>query len=149
MTNRYLLLRLLLIFGVVAITFMSEACAAGPSRAPAAKTDQAGNESATNASTGVTQQDSQSAEDRTLIAVSKAIRRAKLTDRPDECLAYRFDDKSSEDAYVVEVRENHRHASCGGDPQTQPRLFTVRVNKKTQAMSTDAGSPGQFHPLEK
>ena len=93
------------------------------------------------------QQDSQNAKDRTLIAVRKAIRQAHLTDRRDECLAYRFDSNESEDAYLVEVMENHRRASCGGDPQTQPRLFTIRVDKKTQAMSTDQGSPGRFRPL--
>jgi hypothetical protein len=92
--------------------------------------------------------ESRSIEDRTLIAVSKAIRESHLTNRPDECLAYRFDSKSLKDSYLVEVRENHQHPGCGGDPQTQPRLFTVKVDKKSHKMSTDVASPGKFHPLQ-
>jgi hypothetical protein len=83
-----------------------------------------------------------------VVAVSKAIRKYRLTARADECLAYGFDDKSDADAYLVEVRENHRRASCGGDPQTSPRLFTVRVAKTTGEMSSDAKSPGEFRPLQ-
>ena len=90
-------------------------------------------------------------EDKALLAVSAAIRKNHLVDqKPDQCLAYRVDSKSMKDAYVVEVRENHRHKECGGDPQTSPRLFTVRVAKATGDMTTDANSPaGEFRPLPK
>jgi hypothetical protein len=121
---------------MVLVTLGIPACAAGQ-RSPAPDGASDSHESV------------QSVEDRTLITVSKAIREAHLTGRPDECLAYRFDSNPSGGAYLVEVRENHRRASCGGDPQTQPRLFTVKVDKKTQQMSCDAGSPGKFHPLHK
>ena len=90
----------------------------------------------------------ESAEDKTVLAVSKAIRTYKLSDREDACLAYRFDDAALPDAYVVDVLENHRHAKCGGDPNTAPRLFTVRVAKSDGAMSTDQGSKsGEFRKL--
>jgi hypothetical protein len=91
---------------------------------------------------------STSDEDKTVLAVSRAIRKNKLVDKPDQCLAYQFDAESSKDYFVVEVRENHRHTECGGDPQTSPRLFTVRVSRTNGEMSTDANSPsGEFHPL--
>lgn len=90
----------------------------------------------------------QAAEDATVLAVSKAIRKNRLTDKADECIAYQFDPTSLKDAYVVEVRENHRYAKCGGDPNTSPRMFTVRVAKTGGALSTDSGSAaGEFHPL--
>ena len=90
-------------------------------------------------------------EDKALLAVSAAIRKNHLVDdKPDQCLAYRVDGKAMKDAYLVEVRENHRHKECGGDPQTSPRLFSVKVVKATGAMSTDANSPsGEFRPLAK
>jgi len=90
----------------------------------------------------------ESDEDKTLLAVSKVIRQNHLIDKPDKCLAYQFDGTSSKGSFLVTVRENHRDPECGGDPQTSPRLFTVRVSKSTGEMSTDANSPaGQFHPL--
>jgi hypothetical protein len=93
--------------------------------------------------------DDQSEEDKTVIAVSKAIRKNHLTDRDDECLAFQFDARPGEEFYVVEVRENHHYAKCGGDPKTSPRLFTVRVSKKTGKMSTDQGSSsGAYRPIE-
>ena len=122
--------------GSVALVMLvaSQACAGGVQQGGSA-TSQAAQQ----------QQESATVEDQILVAVSKAIRAAHLTERPDECLAYRFDATSSREAYFVDVRENHRHASCGGDPQTQPRLFSVKVDRKTRKMFTDQGSPGQFH----
>jgi hypothetical protein len=68
----------------------------------------------------------------------------------DECFAYSFDGTSSKNAFIVDVRENHRPPGCGGDPGTAPRLFSVHVSKTTGAMTTDAGSPaGEFRPLTK
>jgi hypothetical protein len=92
--------------------------------------------------------DMQTPEDRTLVVVSKAIRTTHLTTLSDKCIAYRFDQNSSGDAYIVDVLENHRHPECGGDPQTEPRLFTVRVDKHTQKMWTDQGLLGNFRPIE-
>jgi hypothetical protein len=83
-----------------------------------------------------------------LLAVSQAIRNNKLVEKPDQCLAYQFDGESSKEYFIVEVRENHRHSECGGDPQTSPRLFTVRVSRTTGDISTDAKSDnGTFRPL--
>jgi len=87
-------------------------------------------------------------EDETVLAVSQAVRKNELVGKPDQCIAYQFDGESSRDYFIVDVRENHRHSECGGDPQTSPRLFTVRVSKSTGEMSTDAKSvPGEFRAL--
>jgi hypothetical protein len=90
----------------------------------------------------------QSDEDRTVLAVSQAVRRNKLVKLADECLSYEFDGSRSKDEFFVDVRENHGNPKCGGDPNTSPRLFTVRVSKETGEMSTDENSAdGEFHPL--
>lgn len=86
-------------------------------------------------------------EDETVLAVSKSVRTAHLTELADACLAYHFRPNPSGSVYVVDVMENHRHSECGGDPQSQPRLFTIEVDARTQQMSTDKGSPGKFHPI--
>jgi len=87
-------------------------------------------------------------EDKTVLAVSQAIRANRLTELADECLAYRFDSTALKDAYEVEVRENHKYAKCGGDPAVSPRLFSVRISRTDGSMTTDQGSQtGEFHPL--
>ena len=87
-------------------------------------------------------------EDRTVLAVSEAIRQSQLLKLQDECVSYRFDGESSKEYFLVEVRENHGDPKCEGDPNTAPRLFTVRVARQTGEMSTDAGSAtGEFHAL--
>jgi hypothetical protein len=151
MTNRSAAGALIFRLVLAAAFLASQGCSAEHRAAADGQKDASADSKSSASSSGDRQspQDSQSPEDRTLIAVSKAIRQAHLTERPDECLAYRFDANASGDAYLVEVRENHRRAGCGGDPQTQPRLFTVKVDKQTQAMSTDQGLPGRFHPLPK
>jgi len=47
----------------------------------------------------------------------------------------------------VDVREKH-DATCGGDPATAPRLFSVEVNVATGSVSSDATSlVGEMEPL--
>jgi len=85
--------------------------------------------------------------DEATILVSSAIRSNKLTTLPDECIQYSV---TSTDAaqFVVEVRENHRRRECSGDPETAPRLFDVRVDRNTGAMTTNANAaPDAFNPL--
>ena len=52
------------------------------------------------------------------------------------------------DACDVIVRENHEYGG-GGDPNTAPRLFSVRVDQTTGALSTDAHAltTGEFQRL--
>ena len=84
--------------------------------------------------------------DEATLLVSAAIRSNRLTTLPDECLQYSV--STSEAEFVVEVRENHRRPECKGDPQTTPRLFDVRVDRNTGAMTTNANAvPDTFRPL--
>ena len=76
--------------------------------------------------------------------VEAAIHKKHLTKEKGRCLTYDIDEKP--DAYLVNVRETHA-PGCGGDPNTSPRLFTVKVDKKSRAMMTDNGTPGTFHPM--
>lgn len=93
-------------------------------------------------------EEGQSAEDRTVLAVSRAIRRHQLTSLPDDCISYQFRDEPKDPYYTVEVRENHQLAKCGGDPQTSPRLLTMRVMKETGALLCDCEAhPGEFKPV--
>lgn len=94
-------------------------------------------------------QSSQNTADTVLVNVSQAIRKDRLTPLPDQCLAYSFEPKPPEGNYIVDVRENHQGSGCNGDPQTQPLLFSVKVEIKSGIMYTDAGSPGTFHVLVK
>ena len=146
MTNKTLRKRSVACAGLLFI-FVCQACAVAPLDSTRGKTAATAKSNSARVTAAQSQQ-SESSEDQVLLAVSKAIRKAHLTDRPDECLAYGFDSNASKEAYFVEVRENHRHASCGGDPETQPRLFTVKVDRKTRRMFTDQGSPGQFRAIQ-
>lgn len=87
--------------------------------------------------------------DGAILAVSEAVSANKLTTLAPECVGYDIDQTSDASAYVIQVREVHDNARCGGDPATSPRLFTVKVNRATGALETDAGSAeGRFHPIE-
>lgn len=75
-----------------------------------------------------------------------AIARHRLSSLPNECLTLERSEKSV--AYqTFDVRERHG-GTCGGDPGTAPRLFSMRVDNATGAISTDAKTlPGEFEPL--
>jgi len=76
-----------------------------------------------------------------------AIQQHHLTERPLECLVLVPASGTSPDVRTVDVREKH-DSSCGGDPATSPRLFSVEVNLRTGALSSDARSPtGEMEPL--
>ncbi len=87
-------------------------------------------------------------EDEALLEISGSLRRARLLRRPDTCYAFRYDPSPGQPAVIVEVRENHRSPECGGDPDTQPHLFFVRLDKHTRALSDDAQQAGDFQPLQ-
>ena len=83
-----------------------------------------------------------------LLRVERAMRRHHITRLPAEHLSFVLGPPSPPGRFrSVDVRENHRPGGPG-DPDTAPRLFTVRCDQKTGALSTDAGSlDGEFHPL--
>jgi hypothetical protein len=70
--------------------------------------------------------------------VLQAIVRNKLTGRSADCLKL---ERGMEDAKTFDIVVREKHDShCGGDPDTEPRLFTVRIDRKNYSLSTDARS---------
>jgi len=81
--------------------------------------------------------------------VRTAVTRNHLTRVPPQCLSFEVDDSPPAGMILVNVREKH-HEGCSGDPATSPRLFSVRVSRKSNKMWTDAKSDsGEFEPLSR
>jgi hypothetical protein len=82
----------------------------------------------------------------------------KLSPIPLKCVEYQAIDASEKSTkndnnggpYWIIFHERH-NTSCGGDPNTGPRLFTIKVTKDGR-MSTDAYgkdiASGRFRPLK-
>lgn len=83
-------------------------------------------------------------EDEALRIAVRAIRVHRLTTLRDECGTLAVIERRS--VFDVVVRERHV-AGCGGDPETKPRLFTLRVRKHDGAISSDAGDGVHFRSL--
>lgn len=67
-----------------------------------------------------------------------------------ECTDYLYMPDSEpgiDSVIVVEKHDGH----CSGDPGTQPRLFTVNVDKKSNKMTSDISDPSEadFSPFPK
>lgn len=79
--------------------------------------------------------------------VKKTLEEKKLLVSP-ECTDYLYIPDNEPGVDVVNVVEKHG-GSCSGDPQTQPRLFSVSVGKKTHKMKSDINDPedGTLSPL--
>lgn len=73
-------------------------------------------------------------EDEAIKLATEAIHKYHLTALKDDCGLIDVNDRRSR--FDVVVRERHTPA-CGGDPQTQPRLFTVRVRKRDGQLTSD------------
>ena len=83
-------------------------------------------------------------------AALQAIRQHQLTRLSTDCLSMSFVDNSDDPQnYLIDVRENRNSPACGGDPETSPHLFFVKVERAGGALQTDAGvEPDDFYPLE-
>lgn len=75
---------------------------------------------------------------------------AEKTPRISECTDYLYIPDNEPGIDVVNVVEKHG-GNCPGDPQTQPRLFSVSVDKRTHKMQSDINDPedGTLSPLRK
>jgi hypothetical protein len=73
-------------------------------------------------------------EDEAIKLATEAIHKFHLTTLRDECGLADVNDKSS--YFEIVVRERHT-PSCGGAPDTGPRLFTVRVRKRDGQLTSD------------
>ncbi|EOY5095380.1 hypothetical protein ACP3A9_003728 [Citrobacter amalonaticus] len=80
--------------------------------------------------------------------VKNTLEEKKLLVSP-ECTDYLYIPDNEPGLDVVNVVEKHG-GSCPGDPQTQPRLFSVSVDKTTHKMESDINDPeeGVFSPLQ-
>lgn len=75
-----------------------------------------------------------------------AIHKYHLTTLRDECGVA---DVSEHKAYFdVDVREVHSPA-CGGAPETEPRLFTVRVRKRDGGLTSDVYDGATYQPVNR
>lgn len=81
--------------------------------------------------------------------VRTVIFKNKLTSVKPECLSVELDEKESEVIWLFSAYEIHTE-KCGGDPETKPRLFSVRIDIKTDKTWSDALSEdGEFETLQK
>ncbi|MBI3563047.1 MAG: hypothetical protein HY080_15160 [Gammaproteobacteria bacterium] len=77
-----------------------------------------------------------------------AIKEYKLTELKEECLQLDVRYETMEGKNVIDVREKH-NSTCGGDPDTSPRLFSLAIDQKTGAVWSDAKSlTGEFEKLK-
>ena len=72
--------------------------------------------------------------------------RRGLTGDSKDCLLFIINGNDPPDASRFDVMEKHS-GSCPGARGQLPKLFTLRVDRVDHRVATDAGSPGQFHPL--
>ncbi|EAW9311556.1 hypothetical protein OK25_21675 [Salmonella enterica] len=79
--------------------------------------------------------------------VKKTLEQRKLLVSP-ECTDYLYIPDNEPGVDVVNVVEKHG-GNCPGAPQTQPRLFSVSVDKRTHKMQSDINDPedGTLSPL--
>ena len=76
---------------------------------------------------------------------TSAIRKFQLTTLKPECGSASAVERRAH--FDVIVRERHS-AACGGDPQTSPRLFNVRVRKHDGRLTTTAYDGVNYLPLD-
>lgn len=84
-------------------------------------------------------------EDAAFAAALAALEKHQLTSLKTECLF--FDAGEEGDNYQINVHEKH-DATCGGDPNTAPRLFTLTVAKADGKVSVDDPVSGETRVLE-
>lgn len=72
--------------------------------------------------------------------------RRGLTHDAKDCLLFIINGNDPPDASRLEVMEKHS-GSCPGARGQLPKLFTLKVDRLAHSVQTDAGSPGQFHPM--
>lgn len=71
-----------------------------------------------------------------------------LTDISLDCLKFILLEGLHDGKVIVDVRELHNE-TCGGDPVTSPRLYSIGFDKTDSSIWSDAKSlVGQMEPLE-
>lgn len=85
-------------------------------------------------------------EDEAIRLVLSAVHKFHLTTLKDECIATESVEGSKR--FEIVVREHHTQ-SCGGDPETEPRLFSVRVRKSDGLLSSDVYDGVSYKPVDR
>ena len=85
-------------------------------------------------------------EDQAIQLVVAAVHRFELTTLSDECWLMGVTEQPAR--FDFAIKERHT-PTCGGDPATQPRLFTVRVRKRDGQMTGDVYGGTVFRPLNR
>lgn len=86
-----------------------------------------------------------SSEEAAAAIAGAAIDRYKLSTLSDDCVSLRAVEHHTR--FDVDVHERHTPA-CGGDAETAPRLFTIRVRKIDGALTSDVYDHVDFKPLD-
>jgi len=85
--------------------------------------------------------------DQITIAAYDAIYENTLTSIEGPCLSFDIN-SSSDDFYLVAVRENHTNPECGGDSNVSVKIFDIRINKSNGSIYTNQGDdPDNFREL--
>ena len=71
----------------------------------------------------------------------------RLTDLPRNCIVFVVNGDASVNNPEIEVLGRHGHGCPGATPSAD-RLFMVKVNRTEQSITTDAGTPGVFRPIQ-
>ncbi|QDH24115.1 hypothetical protein D5366_01260 [Neokomagataea tanensis] len=71
-----------------------------------------------------------------------------LTDLPRNCLVFSLlNGDVSNNVVDMDVLGRHGH-DCPGDKPSADKLFSLKVDRTGHTIQTDAGSPGNFHPIQ-
>jgi hypothetical protein len=84
-------------------------------------------------------------EDEAIKLATDAIHKFHLTTLKDECGLIDVVEKPS--YFEIVVRERHTQ-SCGGSPETGPRLFNVRVRKSDGRLTSDVYDGTTYKPVD-
>ena len=115
-----------------------------PASAPAASAPGASN--AANAPAASAPAVSEAEQAKAVDLARAALEKYKLTTLPQECLSFLVD-RADDTHNSVEVLENHT-PTCGGDPNTAPRVVTLLIDKNTGALQKDDPASGEYVPLK-
>ena len=85
-------------------------------------------------------------EDEAIKSATDAIHTFHLTTLKDECALINVIEKPS--YFDIVVHERHT-PSCGGSPETAPRLFNVRVRKRDGLLTSDVYDGVNFKPVDR
>ena len=86
-------------------------------------------------------------QDALIIKAKLITNKFKLTKTDIACLNFKVIEKQDKNKSVIDVKEIH-NSTCGGDPNTSPRLFSIVIDEVNNEIWSDAKSLlGQLEKL--